>query len=180
MGYRRRLPPPVGHTGKRVVLCFVSDVEPYEMMKLRMLNGTHSLIAYAGYLAGFRCVRDAMQSDDLRSWVRAHLAAAARTLNPVAGIDYVEYANSLEARFANRAIAHETYQIAMDATEKLPQRIFAPALHALQHQQPLDTFALATAAWIRYCRGVDEAGSALICCKIQEKSRYQKLCMICL
>ena len=137
---------------------FVNNVEPYELMKLRMLNGAHSLVAYTGYIAGFQYVRDAMDSKDMIQWVRAHLSSVARTLTSNNSIDYSAYAKLLEARFANRAIAHETYQIAMDGTEKLPQRIFEPAIYALQHQQPLDTYALATAAWIRYCCGIDEAG----------------------
>lgn len=139
---------------------FVADVAPYEAMKLRMLNGTHSMMAYAGFLCGHKYVRDVMRDGALARLVRRHLKAAAATLGPLDGIDTKDYADVLARRFANPAIAHETYQIAMDGTEKLPQRIAAPALHALVHGQKLRPFAFAVAAWMRYCLGRGEDGAA--------------------
>ncbi|MCP1168825.1 mannitol dehydrogenase family protein, partial [Limimaricola sp. ASW11-118] len=130
---------------------FVEDVAPFERMKLRMLNGAHSLIAYAGFVAGHTLVRDAMASAALAALVRRHIAAAARTLGPLPGIDLAAYGAELAARFANPAIAHETYQIAMDGSQKLPQRIFGPAWDAQQAGRDLRPFAFATAAWARYC-----------------------------
>ena len=132
---------------------FVGDVRPYEAMKLRMLNGSHSMLAYAGFHAGLALVRDAVAEPHLAALVRRHLAAAAATLPDLRGIDLSDYAEDLEARFANPAIAHETFQIAMDGTEKLPQRIFAPALDAIDRGQPLRPFAFATAAWLRHASG---------------------------
>lgn len=138
---------------------FVKDVAPYEAMKLRMLNGTHSMLAYAGFLSGRRYVRDVMRDAALAKLVRRHLKAAAATLAPLEGIDTDDYARALAERFANPAIAHETYQIAMDGTEKLPQRILAPALHALDNGQDLRPFAFAVAAWMRYCTGRTDDGA---------------------
>ncbi len=132
---------------------FVKSVRPYEDMKLRMLNGSHSMLAYSGFLAGHRYVRDVMADPALSALVRHHLAAAAGTLDPLAGVDFANYASELEDRFRNPHLGHETYQIAMDGTEKLPQRIFAPAAEALTRGQPLDAFAFATAAWMRYTLG---------------------------
>lgn len=137
---------------------FVADVAPYERMKLRMLNGTHSMLAYCGFLSGCAYVRDVMANPGLAALVKRHLAAAAATLAPLQGIDFAAYAQQLQDRFANPAIAHETYQIAMDGTEKLPQRIFQPALHALDHGQDTRPFAFATAAWMRYCLGRKDDG----------------------
>ncbi|QCO57912.1 mannitol dehydrogenase family protein (plasmid) [Pseudorhodobacter turbinis] len=134
---------------------FVQDVAPYERMKLRMLNGAHSLIAYAGFIAGHEFVRDAMQDAPLVALVDRHMKAAAAGLGALGDIDLDAYRHALLARFANRSIAHQTYQIAMDGTEKLPQRIFAPALEA---GTDIDAFAFATAAWMRYCTGIDEQG----------------------
>lgn len=136
------------------------DVAPYENMKLRMLNGTHSLIAYSGYLSGCRYVRDAMASPALGRLVRRHFAAAAATLQPLEGIDLKSYAGELCQRFENPAIAHETYQIAMDGTEKLPQRLLAPAIAALKSGQDIGAFAFAVASWMRYCLGRDDCGEA--------------------
>ncbi|WP_421904608.1 mannitol dehydrogenase family protein [Mameliella sp.] len=137
---------------------FVEDVRPFENMKLRMLNGAHSMLAYAGFLAGHRYVRDVMGDPALAALVRRHLAAAAATLPLLPGVDLTVYAKDLAARFANPHLGHETYQIAMDGTEKMPQRIFAAACDAMDRKQGLAPFAFATAAWMRYTLGRDEAG----------------------
>ncbi|MCQ8781531.1 mannitol dehydrogenase family protein [Mangrovibrevibacter kandeliae] len=137
---------------------FVEDVAPFEAMKLRMLNGAHSMLAYAGFLAGHVHVRDVMADPALAGLVRRHLSAAAATLGTLGGIDLAAYAEALLQRFSNPAIAHATYQIAMDGTEKLPQRIVAPAVDALRAGQSLRPFAFAVAAWMRYCVGRTESG----------------------
>lgn len=139
---------------------FVDDVAPYERMKLRMLNGAHSLIAYAGFMSGHALVRDAMADPALSALARRQIAAAAATLDPLPGIDLATYGVELATRFANPAIAHETYQIAMDGSQKLPQRIFGPGYDAQRWGQDLRPFAFATAAWARYCTGRNEAGTS--------------------
>lgn len=136
----------------------VDDVTPYEQMKLRMLNGTHSLIAYAGFLAGSEYVRDVMDDNKLRYVVERHIAAAAKTLEPMAAIDLNEYGQALIRRFGNPNMAHETYQIAMDGSQKMPQRIFEPALFAIENGLAVDTYVFATAAWMRYLDGRTERG----------------------
>ena len=138
---------------------FVGEIAPYERMKLRMLNGTHSMLAYCGYLTGCTYVRDVMLRPDLASLVDRHLAAARSTLPPVAGVDLKHYAADLRARFANPAIAHQTYQIAMDGTEKLPQRLFQPSLELLSRGESVRPFAFATSAWMRYCLGRTDEGA---------------------
>lgn len=139
---------------------FVDDVAPYEKMKLRMLNGTHSMLAYSGFIAGHRYVRDVMRDADLARLVERHMREAARTLDPVPGVDLGRYAAELGGRFVNPAIAHETWQIAMDGTQKLPQRLIEPAMVALTRAFPLDAYAFAVAAWMRYALGVTEKGEA--------------------
>jgi len=138
---------------------FVGDVAPYEKMKLRMLNGSHSMLAYSGFIAGHRYVRDVMGDPALSKLVARHMQAASATLDPVPGVDLAHYADELQERFRNPAIAHETYQIAMDGTQKLPQRLLEPASVALERGQTLDAFAFAVAAWMRYALGRDEAGT---------------------
>lgn len=132
---------------------FVKDVAPYENMKLRMLNGTHSMLAYLGFVQGCIYVRDVMAQASLAKIVDYHMQAAAKTLQPLNGIDFDDYRAQLIERFENPNIAHETYQIAMDGTQKLPQRIFAPAIDCVNNGFPVDSFALATASWVRYCLG---------------------------
>ncbi|WP_022734272.1 mannitol dehydrogenase family protein [Thalassospira lucentensis] len=130
----------------------VDDVEPYERMKLRMLNGSHSLIAYMGQLGGYRYVRDVMADAGLSRLIVRHMENAAATMQPLAGIDFTQYAEDLLARFRNPEIAHEIRQIAMDGTEKLPQRIFAPACDLPRGSVELGTFALCFAAWMAVAR----------------------------
>ena len=91
----------------------VEDVSAYEKMKLRMLNGAHSLLAYLGYIGGYEFIRDVMDDAGLAALAYRHMHAAARTLDAVPGINLDDYASELIARFANKAIAHRTYQIAM-------------------------------------------------------------------
>lgn len=139
---------------------FVPDVRPYEHMKLRMLNGTHSMLAYAGFLTGRKFVRDVMQDRALAMLVARHLRASAATLGPVPGIDLVAYAEDLSRRFANPHLAHETYQIAMDGSEKMPQRIFAPTVDAIRLGHPIEPFAFAAAVWLRYTTGRTDDGDS--------------------
>jgi fructuronate reductase len=141
---------------------FVADVAPYEQMKLTMLNGAHSMLAYLGVLAGHRHVRDVMADPPFAALVRRHLAAASALLPPLPGIDLDAYAAALAARFANPALAHETRRIAMDGTEKLPQRLLAPALRCLAQGGDLRPFAFAVAGWMRHAMGRDEAGAPIV------------------
>lgn len=127
---------------------FVADVAPYERMKLRMLNGTHSLMAYLGVLAGHTYVREAIADPAILEAARAHLAAAAATLGPVPGVDPAAYAEALLARFANPAIHHRTAQIAMDGSQKLPPRILEPASEVAARGGEIGSFALVVAAWM--------------------------------
>ncbi|TCL71107.1 mannitol dehydrogenase family protein [Rhizobium sp. BK251] len=138
----------------------VKDVSPYEKMKLRMLNGAHSLLAYLGFLHGYEFIRDVMEDKALAALARRHMDVAAKTLDPVPGIDLDDYAGDLIARFANKAIAHRTYQIAMDGTQKLPQRLLEPASEIVAKGGRAGTYALAVAAWMRYALGIDRNGNA--------------------
>jgi fructuronate reductase len=131
---------------------FVENVEPYEKMKLRLLNGSHSLIAYLGQLQKLEFVRDVIAVPENVALVRRHMQAAVRTLDPVSGIDLAYYMDQLVERFANPAIAHRTQQIAMDGSQKLPQRLFQPAVDALSSGDDAAEFAFATAVWIAYLK----------------------------
>lgn len=139
---------------------FVDDVTPYERMKLRMLNGAHSMLAYSGQLSGKTFVRDVMADPDHAALVRRHLAAAAATVEGLA-IDLNGYASALAERFSNPAIAHSTAQIAMDGTQKLPQRITAPALETIEAGGAIRPFAFALAAWLAYLVQKDQHGHPL-------------------
>jgi len=129
---------------------FVRDVHAYEKMKLRLLNGSHSLIAYLGQLNKLDYVRDVMGVPAHVERVRQHMQAVLPTLDPVPQIDLAAYREELVARFSNPAIAHRTAQIAMDGTQKMPQRIFAPAMERLAVGGDAADFADVVALWLAY------------------------------
>lgn len=105
----------------KVSAMFVSNVQPYEEMKLRMLNGSHSFLAYNGSLAGYEFIWQCMEDANFRSITRQLMInEQARTLNPDLNINIREYADLLIERFSNRNVAHRTGQIAMDGSQKLP------------------------------------------------------------
>jgi fructuronate reductase len=139
----------------------VADVAPFETMKLRMLNGAHSLIAYLGTTGGFACVRDVMAVPEFRALIARHMDTAAATLPALAGFDPVAYRDALIERFENRAIDHRCIQIAMDGSQKLPQRIFAPARQLVDTGGSFGTFALATALWMHHIGGTSNKGEMI-------------------
>ncbi len=139
----------------------VPDVAPFETMKLRLLNGAHSLLAYLGALAELPAVRDVMADEALRKAVRGHMEAVSATLPDLPGFDAGAYADALIARFANRAIDHRCLQIAMDGSQKLAQRIFTPAKDLLATGGDIRSCALAVAAWIRFAEGRTDEGGEL-------------------
>lgn len=137
----------------------VRDVRPFELMKLRMLNGTHSSLAYLGYLAGHETIADTVADPVFARFAR-HLwrAEIIPTLVPPEGTDLEDYAGALLARYANPAIRHRTWQIAMDGSQKLPQRILGTLADDMAAGRPAPGLVLAVAGWMRYVGGVDEAG----------------------
>jgi fructuronate reductase len=138
----------------------VADVAPFEKMKLRLLNGSHSAIAYLGSLMGVETVADAMAVDELAGFAAGLMDDAAATLDmPAATV--AAYKASLLERFRNRALRHLTIQIAMDGSQKLPQRILGPLRERLAKDLPVDRHALVVAAWMRFLTGRDEAGRPL-------------------
>jgi fructuronate reductase len=137
----------------------VGDVAPYETMKIRLLNGSHSTIAYLGYLAGYQTVAEAMRDDSLRALVwRLMTTEVGPTLALPAGVDATAYMRRLLERFSDPGLAHRTWQIAMDGSQKLPQRLLGTIAERLADRRPNPCLALAVAAWMRYAAGRDEAG----------------------
>ncbi len=135
----------------------VRDVRPFEDMKLRLLNGAHSAIAYLGLLSGHETVASAFAAPEIRRFVRQLWDEAATTLPRGAGLDPETYVAALTERFDNRALAHRTAQIANDGSQKMPQRIVGSALDRLEAGATAGHLMLVVAAWIRACelRGSD-------------------------
>lgn len=136
------------------------SVAPWEEAKLRLLNGAHSAIAYLGGLAGIECVDRVVAEADFAALVEALWDEAEATLSPPPGLDIEAYRGQLMARFANSALAHRTRQIAMDGSQKLPQRLLAPIAARAARGLPSPILTLAVAAWMRWQDGRDDSGTA--------------------
>lgn len=139
----------------------VSDVTPFEHMKLRLLNASHSALAYLGYLAGYGTIAATMTDKNFVAFARQVMEDAAPTLEMPEGTDLAAYSASLLERFSNPALHHRTWQIAMDGSQKLPQRLLATMQDRLRLGMPIDTHALAVAGWMRYVTGKDETGGVI-------------------
>lgn len=137
-------------------------VEPWEDAKLRLLNGSHSAIAYLGALSGHEHVHEAVAVPAFAAYVEALWDETQTTLNPPPGLDVAAYRNELMARFSNSALMHRTRQIAMDGSQKLPQRLLAGAAERLEDGQGIEAMALGVAAWMRWQEGVTESGEAVV------------------
>jgi fructuronate reductase len=138
------------------------DIEPYEHRKLWLLNGGHSLLAYAGSALGHQTVADAVADPSCRAWLEEWWSEASRHL-PFSEPDLAAYRAALLDRFANPRIHHQLGQIAADGSQKLPVRIL-PALRLERAAGRLPTGAVrALAAWILHLRGagvpVSDVGS---------------------
>ena len=141
----------------------VADIAPFEHMKLRLLNGAHSALAYLGYLAGHETIFDAVSDPVLNGFVRRLWDEIVPMVPPPPDTDLRHYTESLLARFANPTVRHRTWQIAMDGSQKLPQRLLGTIRERLHAGLPIPSLALTVAAWIRYVGGVDEAGQKIEC-----------------
>ncbi|WP_217909044.1 mannitol dehydrogenase family protein [Marinomonas primoryensis] len=141
---------------------FVNNVVPFEEMKLRMLNGSHSFLAYLGYLAGYENIADTMADPAYKKAALAlMLDEQAATLTMPEGTDLAAYASSLIDRYCNINIKHRTWQIAMDGSQKLPPRLLNSIRYHLKNGSDFKHLALAVAGWMRYVSGVDEQGVAI-------------------
>jgi fructuronate reductase len=137
----------------------VGDVVPFEAMKLRLLNGSHSALAYLGYLAGHEFIYQVAAQPHFVALMRRLMHdEVAPTLHLPPGTDVAAYQSALVERFSNPALPHRTQQIAMDGSQKLPQRLLGTVRDNLGAGRSIDLLALAVAGWMRYVSGVDEAG----------------------
>jgi fructuronate reductase len=154
---------PAGRPGwENAGAALVADVEPYELMKLRLLNGAHSTLAYLGYLAGYETVAETMANPEFAELVRALMdEEVSPTLAMPVGADLAAYKRALLERFCNSALKHRTWQICMDGSQKLPQRMLGTVRDRLAAGAPFPRLALGVAAWMRYVTGIDEQGRGI-------------------
>lgn len=135
----------------------VADVEPYEKMKVRLLNGSHSALSYISYLMGYRRVDLAMADPLIAKFVRAYMDHDVTPSVPdVPGIDLNAYKDKLIERFANPAIGDQVQRLAEDGSQKIPNAILPCIAHKLENGGSIKLAALALAGWFRYLSGSDE------------------------
>jgi fructuronate reductase len=133
----------------RVGAIVSNDVHGFEILKIRLLNGTHSLIAYLGMLIGARTIDEAIADPEVRSAAEAFMDEMSETFQTPAGITLEDYRASLLRRFSNSATGHRTSQVGTDGSLKVPARIPEPVAirAAAGHRSPM--CALLAAAMVR-------------------------------
>jgi fructuronate reductase len=140
----------------------VDDVTPYELAKLRMLNGVHSTLAYLALLADISTVDQAVAQPGLHALLHKMMTAdIAPTLVVPASFDRLAYRDQLLARFANPALKHRCSQISMDGSQKLAPRLLGTAADCLRDGLSVDRLALGVAAWMRFLQGRSDSGKTL-------------------
>lgn len=144
---------------EKVGVQFVENVTPYEMMKLRLLNGSHLAIAALGQLLGYSLIGETIADPLVRRYMRALMDRETEpTLKQVPGVDFDNYKEALFARFANPAIKDTTQRVNTDAPVNV---LLDPIRDRLALDQPIDLLALGLAAWCRRATGRDEAGKEI-------------------
>jgi mannitol 2-dehydrogenase len=137
----------------------VGDVRPYELMKLRLLNASHQLLCYLGYLAGHRHVHEVAQDPLFSRYVRRYMdEEATPTLAPVPGMDLDLYKSTLVERFCNPTIGDTLTRICAETSDRIPKFLLPVVTEQLAAGGDVRLSALGIAAWARYAEGLDEQG----------------------
>jgi len=140
---------------------FVRNAAPYERLKLRMVSGPHSALAYLGATLGLQTMAEAVSTPALRAFVDAMMREEiAPTLRGIPETGLEEYRQRFLERISNPALPHPLSQIAMDGSQKLPQRLLDTIRDRLRAGHGIDRLSLAVAAWLHYLRGVNEQGGS--------------------
>jgi fructuronate reductase len=139
------------------------DVGVYDRAKLRILNGSHSTLAYVGSLRGHESVADAMRDEQLARFVELLMTEdLGPSLGTTPGLDVEHYISAVLARFRNPGIRHLLSQIAWDGSKKLPVRIVNTLTEALQAGRPIHRLVIPLAAWMRFLARQARAGVAIV------------------
>jgi mannitol 2-dehydrogenase len=142
---------------------FVSDVAPYETMKLSLLNGSHFAMAYLGFLAGYGTVPEVMADPQFRLFIQRLMDdEVTPLLLPVPGIDLTDYKATLLTRFDNPAIKDQVTRLCLNGSGKFPQYLLPSLQKAMRLGRPHRLLTLALAGWLRYLTGTDEQGRAYL------------------
>ncbi|MDP9436827.1 MAG: mannitol dehydrogenase family protein [Actinomycetota bacterium] len=150
--------PPFEQAGVQLV----EHVEPYELMKLRLLNASHQALAYFAHLCGYRLVHEACQDPLFARFLLAYMDREGRpTLAPVPGVDLPAYMRQLVDRFSNPEVRDTVARLAAETSDRIPKWLLPVVRHNLAHGGEVHRAAAAVASWARYAEGVDEQGQPI-------------------
>jgi len=147
--------PPLQDVGVQLV----ADVEPYELMKLRLLNASHQALCYFGYLAGYRLVHEVCEDPLFADFLLAYMAREATpTLPAVPGIDLPAYQRQLISRFSNAQVRDTVGRLCAESSDRIPKWLLPVIRHNLANGGEIACSVAVVASWARYAEGVDEQG----------------------
>jgi mannitol 2-dehydrogenase len=150
--------PPYEQAGVQLV----QRVEPYELMKLRLLNGSHQAMCYFAYLSGYRLVHEAAQDPSYQAFLLGYMnEEATPTLTPVPGVDLDGYKHTLIERFSNPYIRDTIARLCAQSSDRIPKWLLPVVRQQLATGGEIRRSAAVVASWARYAEGVDEAGNPI-------------------
>jgi len=167
--------PPLEDAG----VTMVDAVEPYELMKLRLLNGSHQALAYFGYLAGHRLVHEVCKDPLFAAFVRDYMdVEATPTLDLVPGVDLDSYKADIVTRFSNEQIRDTVARLCAETSDRIPKFLLPVIRHNLATGGEVERSAAVVASWARYAEGEDEQGRPLevvdrLAGRLQEAARAE-------
>jgi mannitol 2-dehydrogenase len=140
----------------------VEDVEPYELMKLRLLNASHQGMCYFGYLAGHRYAHEVSQDPLFAQFLLDYMdKEATPTLQPVPGIDLHDYKHKLIQRFSNEHIRDTLARLCAESSDRIPKWLLPVIRINLERGGEIRRSAAIVASWARYDEGIDEQGNLI-------------------
>lgn len=145
---------------EKVGVQFTQNVAPYEKMKIRLLNATHSAMGYLGYLMGYRYIYEIARAKEFAPYLTSLMdVEVTPLLEKVPGVDFSEYKRSLMERFANETIRDPALRICMDGSGKMPKFVLPSIVEQLERRGPIRRLTLCVASWFRFLSGTDEQGA---------------------
>jgi mannitol 2-dehydrogenase len=150
--------PPLEEVGVQIV----SDVSPYELMKLRLLNASHQGLCYFGRLCDYTYVHEAAQDPLFQRFLLAYMDnEATPSLDPVPGVDLTVYKQELIERFSNPEIRDTIARLCAESSDRIPKWLLPVVRYQLQNKGPIELSASIVASWARYAEGIDEHGQVI-------------------
>jgi mannitol 2-dehydrogenase len=150
--------PPYQDAGVQVV----ADVEPYELMKLRLLNASHQALCYFGYLCGYRLVHQAARDPLFQAFLLGYMDdEATPTLPPVPGVDLTDYQHTLLDRFCNPQVRDTIARLCAESSDRIPKWLLPVIRAQLATGGQIRRSAAVVASWARYAEGTDEQGQPI-------------------